>query len=296
MAFNKQMIQNLGMDSPFDLVKNGQWTFDKMMQMSREAARDVNASGQMTLAEDIWGLNYSGDVVPGMIGSLGARMAEKDSDGIPRLTVASEVTMTRLLHLFDNLRDHTHSIDTLYALGGGRTGFADVEVFGDGRALLLATSTHAIAGHEGHNLRALDIDFGIIPYPKWDEASAHTPTVWAGFHTVFTIPQTNHDLVNTSIILEAMAYEGYKNITPEYYENLLKTKTARDDESEEMIDFIFGNLVYDIGFMFNFGGLVSHFSMTMSERMSNTVASVSERNAPVWQRNIDSLVNAVSGF
>ena len=49
------------------------------------------------------------------------------------------------------------------------------------------------------------------------------------------------------ILLEALAFDTNKNIIPEYKEVLLKTKYARDNESEEMIDIIVNSVSFEFG-------------------------------------------------
>ena len=48
------------------------------------------------------------------------------------------------------------------------------------------------------------------------------------------------------------AYLGMEHVVPEYHDRLLKYKITRDEESREMLSYIFDNTVYDIGGMFNF--------------------------------------------
>jgi len=163
----------------------------------------------------------------------------------------------------------------------------------------LACASHNISQVETatgaeYGLRSMESDFGIIPYPKWDEAQAdYTPFTAGNYHPVLSVPQTNQDLENTSIILEAMAYEGRKTISPAFYESLLKTKTARDNESAEMIDYIFGNLSYDVGVMYNFGGILGTFGYEMSTNLRANIVSTVEKNENKWQKAIDNLVSDI---
>jgi hypothetical protein len=140
----------------------------------------------------------------------------------------------------------------------------------------------------------MEVDFGIIPYPKWDAGDEYTPHTAGNYHSVISVPQTNGDLENTGILLEAMAYEGMKTMRPAFYENLLKTKTARESESAEMLDFIFGNLSYDVGTMYNFGGMLGEFGYGMSTNLAGNIVSTIERNMTVWQRAIDTMVEEIS--
>jgi hypothetical protein len=295
MAFNKDIISENQFESPFDLVKEGRWTYDKMHEYGRIAARDINGDGRMTLEDDLWGINYTGDSIFGIINSSGVRLVEFDSSGMPEITVNNQINLDRLIKIFDTMRDASYSVDTLFSpLAGSVGNFRDIELFGDGRALFVAAGVHNIAGHDGFNLRSTDVDFGIIPYPKWDETVPdYTPFTAGGFHPVLTVPQTNRNLEHTGIILEAMAYEGMKGLRPEFYESLLKTKTARDEESEEMIDFIFDNIQYDVGNMFNFGDMLRTFGYDISQNQNMQIASQIERNMGRWQRAIDAVINEI---
>ena len=303
MAFNKSIIANKGLESPFDLVKDGKWTFDKMHEMGKIVGTDMNADGKMTLEDDLWGINYTGDSIMGIVNGSGVKLAELDSEGKPFITAGSEVNIAKLTKIYDKMRDHVYSIDTLFPTGGGVSGIADVQIFMDGRALFVAAATHNITGHDGYNLRSAEIDFGIIPYPKWDiNDKNYLPHTAGNFHPVLSIPATNQDLENTGIILEAMAYEGMKTIRPEFYDSLLKRKTlnATDTESGDMIDYIFGNLYYDIGNMFNFGTdntkIVGIFGATMSRDTKLGIASQIDRNSGPWNRSIASIIAQVKSY
>ena len=300
MCFNKQMIADNVFDSPYDLVKNGKWTYEKMHEMAKKVARDVNGDGKMRRQDDdIWGINYTGDTIMGIINCCGVKIAEVNKEGIPEFTINSEVNINKLFRIYTDMRDNTYSIDTLFAPGADVGAFADAELFGQNKCLFLACASHNISQmREGdttdYGLRAMEGDFGIIPYPKWDEAQdKYMPHTAGNYHPVMHIPQTNEDLDATGIILEAMSYEGMKTIKPAFYESLLKTKTARDSESAEMLDFIFGNLSYDIGNMYNFGEITGVFGYQMSTNPKANIVSTVEKNIGKWQKAIDDIVAGI---
>ncbi|MCL2159174.1 MAG: extracellular solute-binding protein, partial [Oscillospiraceae bacterium] len=266
MCFNKDILRDNNLESPYDLVKSGQWTFDKMMEMGRVVARDLDGDGKMK-ENDLYGLNYTGDTIMGLINGCGVKIAEIDEKGIPQLTIGTEANLEKMMKIYTETRDDSWSIDTLF-----RFWLGDIDIFSDSRALFLACAGHnVVADTTSENatntqgLRTIDVDFGIIPYPKWDAAqSDYMPHTAGSYHPIMSIPNTNEDLDNLGIFLEAMSWEGSKELVPAFYESLLKTKTARDDESAEMIDYIFGNLSYDVGNMYNFGEIVGTFGYGMS--------------------------------
>ncbi|NLB15992.1 MAG: hypothetical protein GX827_04195 [Clostridiales bacterium] len=100
------------------------------------------------------------------------------------------------------------------------------------------------------NLRDMDEDFGIIPWPKYDETiDNYYANVDAGCN-LFIVPVTNPDPEKASVILEALAYESYLTVIPTYYDVVLTTKFTRDAESVEMLDIIRAGRVFDIGYYF----------------------------------------------
>jgi hypothetical protein len=100
----------------------------------------------------------------------------------------------------------------------------------------------------------MDSDFGILPYFKYDEAQQNYYTTIGSWHSVFLgVPTGPQDLERTGIITEVLASESY-DLTEAYYDKTLKGKTTRDEESSAMLDLIFANRVYDLGWYFQFGG------------------------------------------
>ena len=96
--------------------------------------------------------------------------------------------------------------------------------------------------------RSMDDDFGILPYPKFDEDDEYTTAI-NGVAQLTCIPITVPNVERTGAILEALCAYSARDVVPAFYEVSLKTKYARDDESEEMMDIIKGSIIYDIGYL-----------------------------------------------
>ena len=83
-----------------------------------------------------------------------------------------------------------------------------------------------------------------------------------------------------------MARESTNTVMPAYYDNLLNNKIARDDESIEMLKITFGSVVYDIGAVYNWGGLwLMHQGFINSK--SRDYVSFYEKNASAIQAALD---------
>ena len=57
--FNKSLVTDYNLESPYELVYDGQWTIDKLCEMAVAVTTDTDGDGQYT-TEDIVGL-VSGD-------------------------------------------------------------------------------------------------------------------------------------------------------------------------------------------------------------------------------------------
>ena len=86
-----------------------------------------------------------------------------------------------------------------------------------------------------------------MPYPKYDEAQKDYYSRIEGCEQT-CIPTTNvADLEMTGVVLEAMASDSAQHLVPAFYDVMLKSKHTRDNESEEMLEIVFGNRIFDWG-------------------------------------------------
>ena len=124
-------------------------------------------------------------------------------------------------------------------------------MFADGQ-LLFRAGEHLCFPH----LRDTELNYGILPLPKYDEAqeSYHTPVgSWDGAYVC--VPKSTENEERTSTIIERTAYISSQIVTPAYYERTLEGKYIRDEDSYDMISIEIKNRMYDIGLMFDFGGM-----------------------------------------
>ena len=130
-----------------------------------------------------------------------------------------------------------------------------------------------------NDMRDMNTDYGFLPVPKYDETCEKYYTkVDAGNH-MLCIPKTVSDTERTSIILEALAAEGYRTVIPAYYEVALQRKYTRDVESSDMLDIIKEGRVFDIGYYF-LGDSLSLVGYDMAKAGKNNFASICASKIP----------------
>jgi hypothetical protein len=141
-------------------------------------------------------------------------------------------------------------------------------------------------------LRSMPTDFGVLPIPKKNAAQDYYScdvNSWTGLG--ITVPTTVVDMESIGIFLEAYAAESYKRVKPAYYDVLLSGKVARDEESLEMLDIIFGNRTYDIGAIGTYGTLNEVIYLVMNYDMN--VSSWVEKRLEKAQKDIDKLIEKI---
>ena len=146
---------------------------------------------------------------------------------------------------------------TLYA--EAVTGYSDVwrecmdATFEADRALFNITWLNRAS-----QFRDMDTDFGIVPMPKYDTTQdSYYSFVHMYCANCIVVPKTGQDFARTGVIVEALSAESMYTLKPAYYDKTLMGKGVRDAESAAMLDIIFATRIYDLGYMFNWGGLYS---------------------------------------
>jgi hypothetical protein len=68
------------------------------------------------------------------------------------------------------------------------------------------------------------------------------------------------DAEELGTVIEAIAMKSQELVTPEFYENQLKYRDARDNDSAEMLDLIFATRAFDLGPVFSWGNILNCYT------------------------------------
>ncbi len=87
ITFNKPMIDSFDLPSPYELVRNGSWTLDAMLDMMKTVTADVNGDSVMD-TNDRWGMynQNSGAMSISLYMAAGERLVTTDDAGMPAFT------------------------------------------------------------------------------------------------------------------------------------------------------------------------------------------------------------------
>ena len=281
LLFNKNLMANLGIDLPYNLVKNGKWTMDKMNEMIKGAALDVDGDGAMGL-NDRWGFGVFNDTLHALLVSGGGAFAVKNEDDIPYMDFASQKNLA-VLDKAMNLMYNPEYVNNQQAAGG----LNHREIFEDNRMVFLWGRVFLVG-----YFRGMESNFGIVPLPKYDESQDKYYSLVNPYSGVLLgVPKSVQNLERSSIILEALSAESKYTLRPAYYDLVLQRKYVRDDESGEMLDIIFDSKVYDIGGVYSFGDVFTKFN-NLAAKQDRNIASFYEANSDKMTTSINKVVTA----
>ena len=143
-------------------------------------------------------------------------------------------------------------------------------------------------------MRGSETNFGILPIPKYTESQDnYHATVSQHTTGLLSIPLSTagEDLDMVGMVLEAMSAHSYYDLQHEYIEVSLKGRYARDNESEEMLDIILGNRVFDPALIFGFANFANDYqtlatgtgniSSFLASKKDQTIKAIDEFNEKI---------------
>ncbi|MCL2814071.1 MAG: hypothetical protein FWD23_05675 [Oscillospiraceae bacterium] len=289
--FNKKLVQDLGLEDPYQLVHDGKWSLDAMVGMCKGASKDLNGDGIITWEDQFGWQGEAWNMYTGIV-AAGISPITKNSEDLPEYAGIGELgitAFTKLLSLFGDKTLCLRSDDVLGVSGNIWNDVMDAS-FMAGRILFTNAGMNRVT-----LFRSMDIDFGIIPSPKLEEGqSGYYNTISPFQATSLAIPATAGDLERTGAIADALCAESRYTLIPAYYDVQLKTKLARDEESSEMLDIIFASRRFDLELIYNWGGFSGIFSSAMVKNDAN-ITSALEKAEPKIIKALEKTIEAYTG-
>ena len=281
MVFNKQIQKDYSVNDLYETVNNYQWTIDYMAETIKDIKNDLNQDDQYTVGDDLIGFAqdpYSMAMEWGFATNLlGSYIDENNEYILVCDTDRVQLVLEKVVGMLN--RDSAAFYEVLT---DGLPIFADNKIF-----------IYAIVLRNLEQLRNMDADFGVIPYPMLNEEQGKYITHVGGASPMMTIPLTNYENdERLGNILEAMACASYYTTRPAYYEVTLKDKIKRDEETVAMLDLILDSRVYDFSYISGSGVINTTGSLIagLNTNFSSRWGKNSDRIRRTMQNLIDSII------
>ena len=286
--FNQGLVTDYNLEDPYDMVLEGIWTIDKMHEVIGNLYQDLDGDGKQSQG-DQYGVMCAGDQIQTLYYGTGSHFIEHDADDNPMLSedIYSERTLTILekyLGVFSEQAAFKNPIGD------------DPTIFDEGRSLFYIYPLGHVS--EG-GLRESDISYGFIPQPKVDEGEETYHASVTNAVTLFAIPLVIESNERASAVFEALASEGYRQVSPVVFEQAYKAKYNYDDSARQttIFDMIRQNAVFDLGKIFSSdlfsgfsNGVIGDFIWNNTENYASQV----QRLEKSWVKRMEKLTEKLS--
>ena len=283
MYFNKNLYANLydNAEILYQEVLDGKWTIDRLLEYAAEGYQDLNGNSVIDDGDRYGLITNSFNNIDNFGFGMGSVFSRRDKDNMPYLTQEEEHNVdiyNKIYHMIAEapgvLMNKVEPNPTL----------KNVEDFSEGKALFLPGFLYT-----SENLRDMKEDYGIIPFPKYDESQENYISSVHDIATLMCLPTTCTKVDAVCATLEAMAYYSYYEVTPVYYETALKTKYTRDDLSSQIIDLIHDTAMTDLAYVYqeslNAAGMIMRtLAANKTKDYVSTVAKKEKANAKALEK------------
>lgn len=278
MFFNKTIAENAGIEDLYQVVRDGEWTFDKMVEVIR-AANVEDDNPDTKIYGYVSGLTTQVDVYQD---AFNIPVTTKDADGKPYFTVNQEKTYTALQKVYDLICGSTY-----FYKAEDQTN--SLEFFGQNRALFMPNQLG-----DGSVLNTYECNFGILPMPKYDVEQESYNSTCRDDYSLMAVPITgSKNLEFIGMITEALCAQSYRAVVPQWYTVILQNRYTKDEDSIEMIEIIREGILCNFGYIHSYAlGWPAHQFNICINNNSTDFASLWESKESTFNDNLNDLMDA----
>ena len=269
----------------YQLVQEGNWTFDALFTYANQFATDVNGDGKIDPAVDTVGLTISNVPFWTVQASFDLPMVTLDGDGLPYVVGLTD----RAAYAADKLASAIAANPSVAITTDDYNIDEQTASFAEGRSAFLLSYLDRT-----DTLREMEDNFAILPFPKLDNEQEIYRTLIATSTQMTYVPITTNDPALTGKVLESLAYYGHKLVVPAYYDTALKERYSRDPETRVMLELIREHAVLPFEYAYSTALDWPH-TMLANAILNNKAGSLASDVASktkAWNNRIEKLMKA----
>ena len=273
--YNKDMFEEFykDRDGLYTEVLDGEWTWDRLQQISSDVYSDLNNDGIATRDDRLGYCINDYSNLDALFYGTGARVTERDAEDKPVLVLNNE----RVTGIIEGIYDLCFNTTGVYFSGPlYEDDVANRTMFENGNSMFLFGFFYTIEA-----MRDMKSDYGIVPMPKYDTEQEDYVSVVHDIMRMMVLPSNCQKVDAVCAVLEELSFQGYNELLPVYYDIVLKGKYVRDDVSAQMIDIIRDSCSTDIAYVYGdaFNGM-GYISRYLIQAKSNNFASEYAKREP----------------
>ena len=279
IVFDTDRAVDYGVEGVYDLVREGKWTIDKLMELADSVYTDVNGDGAKD-ENDYYGYVTAdnGCLILSYFYGFDQRLAVVE-DGKVNMVLNTE----KSAEICDKIYRLTNAQGTYKPTDASNAGI--YTVFVNENALFCPMQLQYVY----RQLRDYENSYGVVPLPKWDEAQSEYYSVCDAGANVMVIPVTAQNIEMIGAVVEALSAYSWRSVMPTYCDIVLNRKSARDPESAEMMELILDSRVIDFAYLYD-GWTGWVFKLAGMTAQEGSFASVYGKNEKAMQNYYDKVL------
>ena len=239
ITFNKTLLAKYEDQLDEDLyttVENYRWTLDKMISVASLAYTDAQSDGKTE--DDTFGFVSSTEYIgfAGMIQGFGIKLVDRNEKGDYVMSCYTEENKQRMSNI----------VDKVYNLVRSEYAYMPQDknpspTMGNGRALMTINGTYWLS-----NLLSTGVDFGVLPYPMYDEAQKEYRSLqWGGYICVPSYMGEGDRPTMIGETLEMLSYYS-DEVNIAFYEKMLGKQVAEAPQDRKMLDIVWDSVCSEL--------------------------------------------------
>lgn len=244
--YNAPLCENYGImpASLQDMVFEKKWTFDRFASLTADVYEDSNGNSSKD-ADDLYGVILSPCAhCDEWLTAFHQPLTEASEAGVIEVVMFTDKTVSALEKVLALYYENTGT----YNPGAWTEESVVFPMFASNHALF----TTGILNNARTSFAGMENDFGVLPFPMWDEEQNAYYTVASDQFTVLAYPintpETDYEYLGT--ITEALSLVSKRDVVPAFYDSALKNRYSMDANTAKIIDIIMDGRLFEFSFQY----------------------------------------------
>lgn len=237
--YNKQFMADKDVPDPVQFVDNKTWTIDKMIELCENTYDDVDLMGEKDTS-DRFGLITRELHLDAFLQGSNIITIVKNNDG--KMELSQDYLGEKTANLIQKLSTFFSNTNDAYLM---RDSNDYKKIFERGDSMFIIDRADIVIT----DIES-EFDIGILPIPMYDESQKVYKTLVANPFSLYSVTRMSKKADMAGAVLECLASESYRRVTPAVFEITMKLKYADGSDSARMYDIARENVVYDLGRIF----------------------------------------------
>lgn len=276
--FNKSIAENHNIDL-YSIVKSGDWTIDKMMELGIMTSANLDDNDP---DNDIYGIMYDIHSLRSQFTEAGVVISRKNDDGSIELVANSQ----KNIDISDKINEMMKNSMVDYAAKTARA--RDRSLFKTEKAFMYAGNLERGTLLKSENL---NFRYGIVCKPKYDKEQADYISTTYGA-SLFAIPTSVKDPHASAVILDALNRYSTDTVVTEFMDIVISGQVADSQDDVDMINILRSHLIVDPVFAYEDSHIQLLGKFLSAAVNGNSVAPMLRASMKIAEKSLEKLMEA----